>query len=268
MMNKFDESEWKAAKDELNNLRFGITIDLDNYIDNLEFGKLEEKEISFYGVSPPSWRHRHLFDVYAKSIDKYNSAFNNLRRILKKDGLTPKDIGTSEEELEQLWRNGCKTIASKQINLMYREPSSEWYLFGVENVCAELKIVGLTLADIGTSEEELKQRRRKTCKAEARRYFKNFQQSGNECDLYWFRDELKKGGFTLKDFETSEEELEQLWKKNFVINTKNWLKKLRSGDYLFNDANSLFLFHQRLKRSGFSIEYFEITEQRLLILLG
>ncbi|MBU0722145.1 hypothetical protein KKA93_01655 [Patescibacteria group bacterium] len=82
----------------------------------------------------------------------------------------------------------------------------------LEYLREEVQKGGLTLEDIETSEEELEELRVRSCKALAQEWLKHlrFRTDYYDSFLEYLREEVQKGGLTLEDIETSEEELEEL----------------------------------------------------------
>ena len=140
----------------------------------------------------------------------YDGALWSLRRDVLGGGLTLEDIGTSEKELEELRVKGCKNLAQELLESL--RSGIDRYESFLKCLRKEVQKGGLTLEDIGTSEEELEELRVKNCKALAQECL-DFLRSGAdnyESFLEYLRKEVQKGGFTLEDIGTSEEELEEL----------------------------------------------------------
>jgi hypothetical protein len=104
-------------------------------------------------VSQVRQQATYKLDNLRRGTSNYGGELRALRQQLTNGGLTLADIGTSEEELEQLRVLGCKTVATNHLNNLRRGSSSlDYELRGLRQ---QLTNGGLTLADIGTSEEEL-----------------------------------------------------------------------------------------------------------------
>ena len=169
---------------------------------------------------------RHLKRL-REGIYNHESELQYLSREVKKGGLTLKDIVTSKEELEKLRVNCCKKSAEEYLKDLREGIYPYNHTLGdtLECLRREVKNGGLTLEDIGISEEELETLRVNCCKKSAEEYLKKLRclsDNGNrdvldaivtiysnhrEC----LRREVKNGGLTLKDIGTSKEELETLW---------------------------------------------------------
>ncbi len=142
--------------------------------------------------------------------EHYESYLKYLLEEVRKGGLTLKDIGTTEEELEKLRVRGCK-IAARECFRYLR--SGTWhYEMYLDKLRREVRKGGLTLEDIGTTEEELEKLRVRGCKIAAEEWLWDlrFGTEHYEMCLDKLRRELRKGGLTLKDIGTTEEELEKL----------------------------------------------------------
>lgn len=82
----------------------------------------------------------------------------------------------------------------------------------------ELDIARLSLAAIGTSEDELKELRIKGCKISAMSHLKIMRRNNFACRerINCLRDDLKEGGVPLDAIGTSEEELSSLFNRNLL----------------------------------------------------
>ena len=88
---------------------------------------------------------------------EYETVLGHLRGEVRKGNLLLADIGTSEEELKQLRVKGCKVSAQKWLSYLRQGNGS--YEECINLLRIEVRKGNLLLADIGTSEEELKQLR-------------------------------------------------------------------------------------------------------------
>jgi hypothetical protein len=143
-------------------------------------------------------------------IEHYEICLGFLLEEAQKGGLTLEDIGTSKEELEQLRIKGCKAEARRWLE--YLRSGTGHYDTFLKYLREEVQRGGLTLEDVGTSEEELEQLRIKYFKANAQ-YWLEYLRSGTghyDLSLKYLREEVQKGGLTLEDIGTSEKELEEL----------------------------------------------------------
>jgi uncharacterized membrane protein len=84
---------------------------------------------------------------------EYDPLIGYVREEAAKGNLSLADIGTSEEELAQLRVKGCMTAAQEWLGFL-RNGASDYDLL-IEYVREEATKGNLSLADIGTSEEEL-----------------------------------------------------------------------------------------------------------------
>ena len=157
---------------------------------------------------------RHLKRL-REGIYNHESELQYLSREVKKGGLTLKDIVTSKEELEKLRVNCCKKSAEDRLDSLRRSPLS--YNGMLKHLRKIVRRSGLTLEDIGTSEEGLEKLRVNCCKKSAEEYLKYLREGIYPYNhtlgdtLECLRREVKNGGLTLKDIGTSKEELETLW---------------------------------------------------------
>lgn len=131
----------------------------------------------------------------------------SLKHYIKEGNLSFDEVGTDEEELEELRIKGCKSSA--EFYLSYLRKGSPDYKICFEMINMGLKDGSLSLNDIGTDEKELEELRIKGCKASAEKYL-SFLRNSSIQYKYWverIREELKKGNFSLADIGTDEEEI-------------------------------------------------------------
>jgi len=103
---------------------------------------------------------RRYLDYLRKGSDQYDTYIRYVREEVRKGGFTLEDIGTSEEELEELRVMGCKVSARKYLD--YLRKGSDQYDTYIRYVREEVRKGGFTLEDIGTSEEELESFKKQT----------------------------------------------------------------------------------------------------------
>ena len=156
---------------------------------------------------------KKLLGYLREGITESETVFNALREELRKGGLTPKDIGTSEKELKRLQIRYCK-IAAKEYLVSLRKGISEYASY-LDLLRFELERGGLTLRHIGTSERELERLRIKGCKLAAKEYLASLRKGNltpysRFLDYIHLRRELEEGGLTPTDIGTSESELKEL----------------------------------------------------------
>lgn len=88
----------------------------------------------------------------------YKNLLQAIRDYVKKYDLTLDDIKTDEEELERLRVRGCRAVAKSRLKSLRKSNNdgsipSDYYVVCIREM---LKEGNLTLADIGTDEEELR----------------------------------------------------------------------------------------------------------------
>ncbi len=148
-----------------------------------------------------------------EGTDSYDYFLDCLRREVENGGFSLADIGTSEEELEELRVKSCKISAQRWLKDLREgtELYSSYHRFLLKRV----KAGGFSLADIGTSEEELEELRVKSHKDCAQRFLNGLREGTEFYNsyLYFLQEEVEDGGFSFADIGTSEEELKELWIK-------------------------------------------------------
>ena len=79
----------------------------------------------------------------------------NIRRYVAQAGLTLADIGTSEEELQNCFKIGHTNAARTWLRMARERYENEDVSAEVTHIRNLIAEAGITLADVGTSEEEL-----------------------------------------------------------------------------------------------------------------
>ncbi len=142
--------------------------------------------------------------------DMYDSFIGHVRKEAHKGNLTLEDVGTSEAELAEVKVKGCKTAANKWLG--HLRNGTDMYDSFIGHVREEAQKGGLTLEDVGTSEAELAEVKVKGCKTAANKWLGHLRNGTDMYDSFigHVREEAQKGGLTLEDVGTSEEELASL----------------------------------------------------------
>jgi hypothetical protein len=164
-----------------------------------------------------------------EGVQEYESFTRYVREEVRNAGLTLADVGTSEEELKQLWVKGSKVAANAWLSRL-RAGTDQYEPF-IAYLRDEIRNGGLTLADIGTSETELNQLQRKGAAKAAQKWLSYLRQDTEYYKSFtaYVREEGQNAGLTLADIGTSEEELTQLQRKGAAKEAMKWLSYLRQG---------------------------------------
>lgn len=152
-------------------------------------------------------------DTARQSSGDNSYAVDEIRACLKEAGIPLEQAGTSEEELAKLLVEGYK--AEAKVWLGYARNSSSdnsFNVFGVRDYAAK---AGVTLAEIGTSEEELATLLTEGYKAEARKWLEFARKASDEASritcVKYIRKYLDKADHaTPADIDSSEVELNTL----------------------------------------------------------
>jgi hypothetical protein len=83
----------------------------------------------------------------------YNLSITCLYEELSQSGLTPEDIGSTDEEISQLRIQGCKLVAREWLDDLRRGIAT--YDLCISHLRKEIAQCSLALEDIGTSDAEL-----------------------------------------------------------------------------------------------------------------
>lgn len=102
---------------------------------------------------------RQALEVLRRGTASHGSCLH----LIRKANFTLADIGTSEEELEQLRIKGCKTAA--QMCLEHLRRGSDRDVVFLEQLRNQLRLGNLSLVDIGTNAAELASFERRTSAA-------------------------------------------------------------------------------------------------------
>jgi len=86
-----------------------------------------------------------------------NLEIGRLREYVEKAGISLADIGTSEEELQTCARNGLLNAARTWLKMARERCTNQDVSTEVGYIRSLVEEANATLADVGTSEEELKQ---------------------------------------------------------------------------------------------------------------
>jgi len=141
------------------------------------------------------------------SIIRCEYCLTDLREVITKGNLTLADIGTSEDELRELWVKCCKFSAQRWLDHLRNETVN--YEYCLDCLRKEIAKGVITLEDIGTSEEELGELWVKCCKFSAQCCLEDLRYGTVEYEacLNHLREAVAKGVITLEDIGTSEEEI-------------------------------------------------------------
>lgn len=90
------------------------------------------------------------------SEEAVNTQIRLIKQNIGKAGLSLEDIGTTEEELDELRKKGCKNFAIHFIGLARERVLGESVIDTIDIIRKNAKEAGVSLEEIGTSEEELK----------------------------------------------------------------------------------------------------------------
>jgi len=94
--------------------------------------------------------------------------------------------------------------AEENLTGLRRDPQN-WMLFH-QSMTQALEAGGLSLADIGTNEQELKELRVEWCKSYARRYLTRLRE-GEMMFVPYFQYAVREAGLSFADFGATEEEI-------------------------------------------------------------
>ena len=154
----------------------------------------------------------------------YANHLNCLRKGVKDAGFSLADFDIAESGLEELRLKCCKIAAHRCIGLL-RGESTTFIYEGVElleKLRHEIEVGGLTLSDVGTSEEELEGFRIGYYKTATQKWLRQLREDGEDYDLTGYEvtellkklyHEIKVRGLTLSDAGTSQGELDGFQKK-------------------------------------------------------
>lgn len=153
---------------------------------------------------------RELLRKVRKGVDDSDISLIHLRALVRGGTFTLKDIGTSEEELNKLYKKQYMELARNFLQQMRDGTSRDEGSFAI--LRKMLRENDLALEDIGTSEEELKEMQNMGHEALAKKHLNRLRDGkGNPAGMRnLILMHVEKGSLTLEDIGTSEEELTRL----------------------------------------------------------
>lgn len=140
------------------------------------------------------------------------------------------DIGTSERELQELYRSGELKSAKHWLDHLKTSFTPEDTF---EHLMVRLNNGNLTLADIGASEKEIQElicsAHRRNAESCLKRLRKN-QRIGHfpESTVEFIKHSVQKSGFTINDIGTNDDELNSLIKSRYKDKASETLQSLRN----------------------------------------
>lgn len=148
-----------------------------------------------------------------EGIGAYREHVGSLRELMEKGGFSLADLGTTEEELEFLRVREHKVIAQGYLKSLRKGDECD-YETHQTLMKMHLEENGLSLTDIGASEDELKSLIVQNAKYQAKFWLKRLRQGKNfHTSLDFMKKNLQSGGLTFMDIGTGEEEIVKLKKK-------------------------------------------------------
>lgn len=139
----------------------------------------------------------------------YERSLQELDCEMQKSRLSLDEVGTSEVELEALRIQGCGVVARDKLAWL-RSSDHMDAANSIPRIRTELHKGGLSLADIGTNEEELERLRIASVTNVAKLFLRDFRRGrdGGVGSVDMFRALLASAGLTLAAVGTREEELD------------------------------------------------------------
>jgi len=186
-------------------------------------GTKKEVEMNEHKTAAQEWLSRlRRGDSDLECVD-----VDDINRHAREGSFTLADIGTSEEELEKL-----RVMRVLSVNRGFLENLRESRTYSGSDSARHKSITraisrgDATLADLGTSEEELEELRVKADKLLAISIIEEGRR-GPDFDEGTIRDLLetaRKGSFTFADIGTSEEELKGILEKSKLVDRTMWYR--------------------------------------------
>ncbi len=167
--------------------------------------KMEASKLHESKMEAQAW----LAKLRAGEFD-YEWYLRKIKEKVETGELSLEFLGTSEEELEKLRVLGCKTAAKLYLERL--AAGTELYELSLKQIRHELEKGGLTVSDIETTEAELEKYRVEGCKTAALIWLGLLREQGagavgSANHVNFLRRELQKGGLSLADINTTEDEL-------------------------------------------------------------
>lgn len=164
-------------------------------------------------------------------IDSVDLEIEYIPKYVSKAGITLRSIGTSEQELKQLLREGYIAGAEHWLNVARKRERKNCVDLEVEAIREYVSKAGITLESIGTSEQELEPFFRESCVVQAKKWLNVARERARknciDSEIELVREYAGKAGVTLESIGISEQELEQLPGEIHIARARHWLKKAR-----------------------------------------
>lgn len=193
---------------------------------------------------------------------------------VKKDSEAKKrklsDLGTSEEELEELKRKVAK-IKAKYWLKSARERKNDSVLSYVQWIKECLIKAGVKPEEVGTSEKELIELQKKGHKCKAEYWLNSARKSSEKRDVEdivkYLRGDLIKAGLGLESIGTSEKELEKLKKEGYKAQAEYSLRTAREKYAKKEELNFIHswtkLVREYIEKAEISLEDIETSKEEL-----
>jgi hypothetical protein len=180
-------------------------------------------------------------------------------------GATLEDLGTSEEELANMRKVGHRQEAAFWLNLARERCCEEDVTSLIGYLREHASKAGITLADLGTSEEELAGLLKTGHQQEAAKWLRFIRERAPRSDITsligYLREHASKAGITLADLGTWEADLEALRKQGCMEEARSALLMARA--HRKEAAVHLERMRRYLAAAGVGPEAIGITEQEL-----
>jgi len=176
-------------------------------------------------------------------------------------------VATNEQEVQDLLINGYTSEATNWLKLT-RERSQESNMDSHVGYIREYaKKANITLADIGTSEEEIASLLKTSYISEATKWLQLTRERANSGDMDshvgYLREYVEKAGITVEDIGTTEEEIASLLKTSYISEARTWLKLTRKRASQQNVELEIGYLRQYANLAGITLEQLGTSETEL-----
>ena len=256
--------EWKKIfeKGEKENLLF-IVKDLSSmYVKDLSRDDSWQKrdKVQFEIDTLKYVAKRKLLEKYGVDLDR-EKAMEILKRIRR---AVEKEDMTWISDIESLIEKEKEYISPKAPLFFPSSPvlGGEMALYAEKVSEAQKR----KLSDLGTSEEELEELKKKSAKIEAK-YWLKFAREGKNDDvldyIQWAREYLVKAGIKPEEIGTSEKELIELEKKGYKYKAKYWLDRTREFSKKEDVEDKIRFLRDYLAKAELKLEDIGTSEEEL-----
>ena len=186
-----------------------------------------------------------------------------IRHHASNGGFTLAEVGTNEEELEQLCMNEPLVYAKEDLATLRADPKA--HPATTYSIYRALETKRFSLADIGTNEEEFRALQAKAWRSHAREKLDELRRSHYQAKgkASYIHELASKFDFALADIGTNEEELRGFLREDLKTVAQHYLEKFHAQTD--GEARNVFadIIRGLIREDGFSLADIGTNEEEL-----